>query len=57
MNWRIQKVKSQKKMKPEKAAGLSCIVTEMIKADGDNVVNAKSENRIPDEWNLSYIVT
>jgi len=44
-------------MKPEKAAGISCIVTEMIKAGGDNVVNAKSENRIPDEWNLSYIVT
>lgn len=44
-------------MKPEKAAGIFCIVIEMIKAGGDNVGNAKSENRIPDEWNLSYIVT
>jgi len=52
-------------MKPGKAAGPSGVVEEMIKAGGDKVITVICnlvnsiirENCIPDEWNLSHIVT
>lgn len=57
--------KAIKKMKPGKAAGPSGIVAEMIKASGECIVTAIcnlvndiiKEESIPNDWNLSHIIT
>ena len=57
-------LKAIARMKQGKAAGPSGVVIEMIKAAGDRIVPLIShllnliikESKVPDEWNLSYII-
>ena len=56
---------SIKKMKSGKAAGPSGIVIEMIRSAGEGIISSITqlancivyENKIPDDWNLSFIVS